>query len=1033
MLDPLGLNDEPSISKLLRGFRDGSVLFSGMIVRLSRRTDVSSPQPAPASLSGLQSPPPFSSNGSTTQFQTQAQPQVQSTSKQRIKTRSYVFAVTDQALYLLREGDLSFKTRVLWSDVSHIQIAGALIEKWDVFSVSTVRPSNSLVLTPHADGPSKLEILASFPSRVNVVSLADADIRFPEEDELSDSDDEQAGSKTATRRHLVGSKRISKEALIENPYFAKKEEEMFTSGDGFLLANVVRTEFLTGTLQTVLERGKQKPFRELLGQFEELADQHIQSVCSDHYQTFLNAFSELPLIDDDCARLRSGVRDLNSHMQDVGAHYLKALESLQTARYVAQNLTKGLESVALCSRLAAMAAKVEQLVAEKKYYPALKSLYKLELQLPLHLSFGRFLANNIPRLRASIKATVLADFNEWLVQIREFSVSLGDKMLASVKNKIEQLSAEGDYWSSYQSLSHTLQNGASNMFDVSSSEFSSRTLSSKPRARSSTVKTSRSTPILENPNGSVNSTVDFSTLYTCSHVYQSLHEDDTFRNYYLENRRKQIELDLAAKRNSLQEYFSRIVGFFVIESRVAKSASHLMPAGEMASIWDDIIDKLKAVIAENLDKFKTSAEWITLKNSLVVFGMCLQLLSLHITPFFDFVESWKDRYASQILLPMFQTKLDGVLENDHYDFMQVANASQFDALVAKYNLSSEMLSKDSGKKWPISLSFSAAVPQLLAVVEDAVKTYLEFGRNLMPVDESAKRIVDELVRYIGHKYESILGDIAFSNILQCAIIGANCSALHIACSALEYHVSELLKVGTSSPAASHGLGSETRLSTPTSFASASPSLLGRKEFLTSRTILVQTRSSAEDFVFKSIMMKSDEFVSIGFNADWLQAAPPRGVSDHIEDLAQFIQTTFQMLEIVPRTTLASLQQRTAQHIAVQMLDVVVQSSVRSVTRYGIAQLDADLGHMELVFKSYSKEFVAPFTTIRNALAVLLTIDPEHHKNDQETRLLLLSHVSSAELVKKMLLVREKIRDPPKDSVKKSGSKSQGLFKFGNKH
>lgn len=1011
MSDSLGLSEDESVSKLLHGFRDsGHVVVSGLIFRYYEVVS-----PAEPSSSSLGTSLPVAINPLS------------------MKKRLYAFLITDQAFYLLRQRDYSLKSRVLWSDVAEVQLFSSLEGPLhDAFCISMLRPSSSLLLLPHPEGLSKLEILACFPARVVVSSVSEDDFRFPGDSDLSDSDHED-GKPSMTKRHLVGSKRISKEALIENPYYAKKEEEMFTSGDGFLLANVVRTEFLTGTLRTVLERDKQKSFRQLLTQFEELADHHIQSVCSDHYQTFLNAFSELPLIDEDCARVRQSVAELNREFQEVGHEYVEALDALQRARYVAQNLSKARDSIALCSRLASIGCKIEQLIREKKYYPALKALHKLEIQLPLHLAFGRFMATKIPRLRSNIKATVLADFNEWLVQVRDFSVVLGNRMLDALKSQVDAVGTRGEYCPSHYTLSHVLQSSAAVLYEASTGfNVESSRSGRASRHRSGTIKINRATPYLEDSSGNSTSTVDFSALYTCSHVHQSLREDDTFRSYYMQNRRKQIELDLVARRPTVRDYFSRIVGFFVVETRVAKSASHLMPAGEMSSIWDEIVEKLKSVINERVEKLKTSEEWVSLKNELIVGGMCLQVLGLHVTPFFDFVESWKDRYANSVLLPMFRQKLDIVLAADRYDFMLVTSQTQFDALIAKYNLGSEVLSKFGGdlqqRKWPISLSFSSAVPSILVTIEESVKTFLEFGQFLVPVDESAKRVVDELVRYVGQRYESILTDIAFSNIVQCGLIGANCSALHVACSALEFHVLSLLSVCTAvtERVFGHGDREVDQAARPRDIADSSLSLLSRKEFLSARTVLLQSKSSSDDFVFKSLKMKADEFIGIGFSIDWLLAAPPQRTSDHIEDLGQFVQTTFSMLEIIPRATLASLEQRTAMYIAEQMIDVAVQAAVRQVTRYGLAQLDADMGYMEKVFQKYGRDFGRPFAEIRNSLAVLLTVDPVNQRSEQDVRTMLMS-TSSSENLKKFLIIREKIREPPKESVRKSTSRN-GLFR-----
>jgi hypothetical protein len=274
------------------------------------------------------------------------------------------------------------------------------------------------------------------------------------------------------------------------------------------------------------------------------------------------------------------------------------------------------------------------------------------------------------------------------------------------------------------------------------------------------------------------------------------------------------------------------------------------------------------------------------------------------------------------------------------------------------------------------------------------------------------------MRSIAAKYDAVLNETAFSNVLQCACVAVNCASLHAECAALESSITRILENKLTEKEESKDSKDRNRNSGNDGKESAQRDRPKVREFLTSRTALLDVKAHAEDFVFKSIMLKCDEFILIGFNADWMRASPPSCTSDHILDLAQYLWTTFALLEAMPRLTLQALEERTCEHIATHMLDVAAGAAVRQVTRHALAQLEADFGYMETAVKKLTSgaQCAVHFAATRAALTSLLVM-AETVKNDQEAKAFLSSRITNIELVRKMVLLRDKIREPPKSASK----------------
>lgn len=218
------------------------------------------------------------------------------------------------------------------------------------------------------------------------------------------------------------------------------DKEIQSSGDGFLLTNVVDGDFVTGTLRTVLERKKRISFGLLLDRFVDRQERMIRSLCSQHFEEFLASVAELKAVREDIRDLADSAGHLNAEVQEWGKRRVEAGENLQRARYAAQNLGLARDCILRCKALADLSARVDAQIAERRFYPALKTLDAMEHRVNSSRVFvyGAFLRMRIPKAREKIKRTVMADVNEWLVRIRSDALTVGRYVSSVTKKALER-------------------------------------------------------------------------------------------------------------------------------------------------------------------------------------------------------------------------------------------------------------------------------------------------------------------------------------------------------------------------------------------------------------------------------------------------------------------------------------------------------------------------------------------------------------------------------------------------------------------
>jgi hypothetical protein len=392
------------------------------------------------------------------------------------------------------------------------------------------------------------------------------------------------------------------------------------SGDDFLLASLVESGFITGSIKTVLERGKQNAFQESLDRFLEKQRQEIQTLCSDNYEEFLKSVSHLKKVRDDAQLLRKKVEDLNKQVQDAGKVALDRGKTLLTFRTIGENVQSASDTVEMCRYVSSLSAKANQQINEQKYYPALITLDELEKSIRnVHrFEFAQFLEKHIPKFKTKIRQCVERDFNDWLVEAKTKSEQIGKLMLE---------------WNEQQEK-----------------EPNPLRLNQQYQQYVIHPKTKQSASVFEIVD------LKFAPVYTCKHIFETMYLYEQFRGvHYKRNRDIQLrhELDhfpspsMSSNQDltNLRTWLERVLGFFAVENAVLHSTSSLLSNVEINSMWERSRLQILTVLSMYFAKERSHKTFLDIKKLVANFCFTiLRQLNLDVAPIIEMLVAQRTEF-----------------------------------------------------------------------------------------------------------------------------------------------------------------------------------------------------------------------------------------------------------------------------------------------------------------------------------------------------------------------------------------------------
>jgi len=285
-----------------------------------------------------------------------------------------------------------------------------------------------------------------------------------------------------------------------------------------------------------------------LSKFASDREADIERICNTNHQEFVTSVNQLLRIRKGTVTLTSEILDLNQSIQASTEKLAEQKKALVESRSHRQNIDETSRALQDCLAVLRLANQVHDLLAKKSHYAALRALDELQtvhLRGVTQYKIADMIQRSVPATQRAIAEAVMSDLNTWLYRIREMSQYLGEIALYHTdlrKARQKERAAKIPYLRQFK------LNSAIELVSDEHNEFD----------------------FLQNDDLQV----DFTPLFECLHIHQSLGQMDKFRVEYASTRRRQKELLLPASITlvdedgaSLHTFLEEIAGLLLSNAR----------------------------------------------------------------------------------------------------------------------------------------------------------------------------------------------------------------------------------------------------------------------------------------------------------------------------------------------------------------------------------------------------------------------------------------------------------------------------------
>ncbi|KAI9349411.1 exocyst complex subunit Sec15-like-domain-containing protein [Pilaira anomala] len=464
-------------------------------------------------------------------------------------------------------------------------------------------------------------------------------------------------------------------------------------------------EQLGPVIKSITSTGKQAAFLEALDALIRKKDGEIERMCNSHYQEFVHAVDQLLKVRQGSVELRRKLAEVNETLQSRGTRWAEKKRELTNARKVQQNVEDAIEALQSSLTVLESANKVNNLLENKNYYAALKTLDGLEndrLGLTTQYTFAKMLSLGVPVMQNSIKGTVTVELKEWLARVREISREIGNLAM-------QRMQERQDRWRS---------------------------------------KTTENPKLKNLQHHQVNSAIEMV-------VNEGLESKrNEFKTSYSEDRRAQANLALSTPINlkdgnlvTFETLLQDIVGFFIIEHMILHNTTEFRSQAEVDGLWEMVTGKVILVVSESLKGCSDPELFLRIKFSLLIFIQTLEGFDYSVKPLQETLLTLFQRY-SELLINQYSEVFEKIVQEDECMPMTVENEEELKEVMqyTRFRPDREFIKRYG---FPLRLPFSKVFPTCCRDVSFFVHQFYQFAEGFSQthgeMDDILKKAVDSLL------------------------------------------------------------------------------------------------------------------------------------------------------------------------------------------------------------------------------------------------------------------------------------------------
>ncbi|CEL63695.1 Exocyst complex component 6B OS=Mus musculus GN=Exoc6b PE=2 SV=1 [Rhizoctonia solani AG-1 IB] len=678
-----------------------------------------------------------------------------------------------------------------------------------------------------------------------------------------------------------------------------------------------------GTLvKSVHDARQQDAFLRTVKGLIESKDADIEKICGDNYQDFAGSVSTLLTVRTYTVNLRDRINSLDQEVSQVGHGLASKKKALLKSKRTAGNLDEAIGTLQSCLRVLDMVNKVGEMIRDRKYWSALRTLEEIR-SLPFSsISQTPFLDHilaSLPSLRAQIKGAVTSEHNSWLLTVREVTGEVGNLALTAVEERARRWRARRDR----EGLSYTNRVGCA--VELVTNEKVEYDILNNDRI-----------------------VVDFKPLYQSIHIHTALDALDEFQRTYQADRAAQSSLILTgnpATAANLLPLLQQLIGFFVIESHVLRTTSGrgFRTQHDVDELWDGVMERLVETLRSGMGVSLTSDQLIKAVEHLTAFQSALEEYAYDTSPINGLTSLMFEKYTG-ILDGDYKAQFVEAINGDDNIPMDVSN--QEDAQKEQFLMGCFVTSAAKevifSRGPPQTFPFSRVVRKVALLIKDYAHQFYQFveGVSQPPrnVDQILERSLGELLsKCVAETYTARLGTAnALSQVAQMLV---NVSYLRDGCAEVDRYLTTLRS----------GHRGHT-------FHISATDALGR------------TLQRAESRISAVIAKKLDDFEP---EYDWTARTAETQASLYIFQLVSWLTTVVDSLDIEDRFKAAAYRNAMI-HVSNLFMDFLSGRNITAMSEGAIRSMLVDVDFMKDQFESIGRpEATSAFKELRMMTSIVL--------------------------------------------------------------
>lgn len=253
---------------------------------------------------------------------------------------------------------------------------------------------------------------------------------------------------------------ISLQAQLQSLLLSTSLESSTADGRKAVTGDVASTSALAGVdtsqdnlqqlgpiIKSLDEAGQADAFLRLLRDFARTEESRIKTICDENSSDFIGAVDKLLGVRSSTISLRHRIGELNEEVQAGGASLGGKKKQLLDSQRTMAKVDDAIGTLQSCLKVLDMASRIDSLIEDRKYYPALRSLDELESHhLPPLLThdFAHYLHSSLPSMRSRIKQSVTREMKEWLFEVRQKSRTVGKLALTAMEERQKRWRSRGE-------------------------------------------------------------------------------------------------------------------------------------------------------------------------------------------------------------------------------------------------------------------------------------------------------------------------------------------------------------------------------------------------------------------------------------------------------------------------------------------------------------------------------------------------------------------------------------------------------------